>query len=216
MNSSNYNLKTVIVGNTGVGKSCLIQKYTRDQFIPFHETTIGVDFAIKHLKIPLFSQLYNVKMQLWDTAGQEKFRAITQSYYRNCCAAVVVFDLTNIESFNSLDYWINTIREGCGLDTNIIIIGNKSDMTGHLVTEDEIRQKAIYYNVKYFLTSAKELDTTSIPFNIVAQDVLLKVTSNPYTNYPGARKIELQQKNNSFSINSERPKKIKRNKCCVN
>lgn len=216
MNSSNYNLKTVIVGNTGVGKSCLIQKYTRDQFIPFHETTIGVDFAIKHLKIPLFSQLYNVKMQLWDTAGQEKFRAITQSYYRNCCAAVVVFDLTNIESFNSIDYWINAIREGCGLDTNIIIIGNKSDMTGHMVTEDEIRKKALYYNVKFFLTSAKELDTTSIPFNIVAQDVLLKVTSNPYTSYPGARKIESQTKNNGFSITSEKPKKIKRNKCCRN
>ena len=88
-------------------------------------------------------------------------------------------------------------------------------MTGHLVTEDEIRQKATYYNVKYFLTSAKELDTTSIPFNIVAQDVLLKVTSNPYTNYPGARKIESQTKNNGFSITSERPKR-KRNRCCRN
>jgi small GTP-binding protein len=216
MNSSNYNLKTVIVGNTGVGKSCLIQKYTRDQFVPFHETTIGVDFAIKHLKIPLFSKLYNVKMQLWDTAGQEKFRAITQSYYRNCCAAVVVFDLTNIESFNSIDYWINSIREGCGIDTNIIIIGNKSDMQGQLVSESNLREKAIYFNVKYFLTSAKELDTTSIPFNIVAQDVLLKVTSNPNTTYPGARKIESQQKNNGFSINFEKPKKIKRNKCCIN
>jgi len=89
-------------------------------------------------------------------------------------------------------------------------------MKGQLVSESNLREKAIYFNVKYFLTSAKELDTTSIPFNIVAQDVLLKVTSNPNTTYPGARKIESQQKNNGFSINFEKPKKIKRNKCCIN
>ena len=83
MNSSDYILKTVIVGNTGVGKSCLIQKYTRDQFISFHETTIGVDFATKHLRIPLFNRLYNIKLQLWDTAGQEKFKNMVRAYYRN-------------------------------------------------------------------------------------------------------------------------------------
>ncbi len=215
MNSSDYILKTVIVGNTGVGKSCLIQKYTRDQFISFHETTIGVDFAIKHLRIPLFNRLYNIKLQLWDTAGQEKFRAITQSYYRNCSAAVVVFDLTNLDSFKAVDYWIKNIKEGCGYDTNIIIIGNKADMKDHVVTEEEIRQKAIYHDVKYFITSAKQLDTTSIPFNIVAQDVLMKVYSNPDINYPGVKKIALDKKNGAFSITAEKPRR-RRFKCCRN
>ena len=217
MNSSDYIFKTVIVGNTGVGKSCLIQKYTRDQFIAYHETTIGVDFAIKKLKIPLFSELYNVKLQLWDTAGQEKFRAITQSYYKNCCSAVVVFDLTNRESFDAVDYWIDNIRTGCGIDTNIIIIGNKSDMDGQIINEQEILEKARSYNVKYFITSAKnELDTTSIPFNIVTQDVLLKVISNPTISYPGVKRMADPNTNGVLSLSNTKKNKSRKAKCCRN
>ena len=208
---SHYIFKTVIVGNTGVGKSCLLQKYTRDQFVSFHETTIGVDFATKQLKIPMNSELYNIKLQLWDTAGQEKFRSITQTYYRNCCAAVVVFDLTNKESFDSIYYWINSIKNGCGNDVNIILVGNKSDLDEQVVSDNEIKTVAFQYGLKYFITSAKELDTTSIAFNILAQDVLFRIKNEPNHNMAGIR--DLTHQKNKY-VNLETYKKRKRISCC--
>jgi small GTP-binding protein len=211
---SDYIFKTVIIGNTGVGKSCLLQKYTRDQFISYHETTIGVDFATKQLKIPLNGHLYNIKLQLWDTAGQEKFRSITQTYYRNCCAAIVVFDLTNRESFEKSQYWIDTIINGCGNDTTIILVGNKSDLEDdRVITEDEINEFSRQYNIKYFITSAKELDTTSIAFNILAQDVLFKIIQNPNSDLPGIRNIRRELRRDTISLSNSR-KKTRKLPCC--
>lgn len=212
--STDFIFKTVIVGNTGVGKSCLLQRYTRDQFIAYHESTIGVDFATKELKIPLNNELHTIKFQLWDTAGQEKFRSITLSYYRNCCAAVVVCDLTNRESFDSIDYWIDNIKDGCGAFLELIIIGNKSDLDGRVVSEYELKEKADKYNIKYYVTSAKKFDATNIPFNILAQDVLEKVKKNPHTVFEGVKYIRQNQEMANLMIGQKRTKKI--HKCCRN
>jgi len=170
-----YTFKIIIVGNTGVGKSSLLLRYTRDTFMKYHETTIGVDFATRLIDVPFNNEIVPIKLQLWDTAGQEKFRTITKSYYRNCCAAIIVFDLTNRSSFESIDYWVDSVIEGAGENTSIILIGNKSDLDNREISSDEIDAVIHKYNIKYFETSAKQLDTTSIAFNILAQDVLLRV-----------------------------------------
>lgn len=212
--STDFIFKTVIVGNTGVGKSCLLQRYTRDQFIAYHESTIGVDFATKELKIPLNNELHTVKFQLWDTAGQERFRSITLSYYRNCCAAVVVCDLSNRESFDSVDYWVQNIKDGCGAFLELIIIGNKSDLDERVVNEYELKEKADKYGIKYYLTSAKKFDTTNIPFNILAQDVLIKVKKNPNMIFEGVTYKKCDQELTNFIVHNKRKKNFR--KCCNN
>ena len=211
--NTDFIFKTVIVGNTGVGKSCLLQRYIRDQFIAYHESTIGVDFATKELKIPLNNELHTVKFQLWDTAGQERFRSITLSYYRNCCAAIVVCDLTNRESFDSIDYWIENIKQGCGDFLELIIIGNKFDLAEQAISEYELREKAAEHGVKYYLTSAKKFDTTNIPFNILAQDVLMKVKNNPNMLFEGVTFKQQNQKLGNLMIDQKRKKK-RFQKCC--
>jgi|TARA_B110000971_G_C19885066_1_gene442580 small GTP-binding protein len=170
-----YTFKIIIVGNTGVGKSSLLLKYTRNTFSKHHETTIGVDFATKMIDIPINGEIVPVKLQLWDTAGQEKFRTITNSYYRNCCAAIIVFDLTNRDSFTSVHYWIDNVINGAGENTTIILIGNKCDLDNREVSESDILALINQYDIKYFETSATQQDTTCIAFNILAQDVLLRV-----------------------------------------
>ena len=212
--STDFIFKTVIVGNTGVGKSCLLHRYIRDEFIPYHESTIGVDFATKELKIPLNNELHTIKFQLWDTAGQEKFRSITLSYYRNCCAAVVVCDLTNRESFDNIDYWIDNIKDGCGDFLELIIIGNKSDLDGRVISEYELKEKADNYGIKYYITSAKKIDTSTIAFNMLAQDVLMKVKNNPNMVFEGVTYKKHNRELANLMIDHKRKKRFR--KCCNN
>lgn len=212
--NTDFIFKTVIVGNTGVGKSCLLQRYIRDQFIAYHESTIGVDFATKELKIPLNNELHTVKFQLWDTAGQERFRSITLSYYRNCCAAIVVCDLTNRESFDSIDYWVENIKQGCGDFLELIIIGNKFDLAEQAISEYELREKAVEHGVKYYITSAKTLDTTNIAFNMLAQDVLIKVKKNPNMEFKGVTYTKKRQDTANLILDRRRIRRF--SKCCRN
>merc|ERR1711915_365213 len=119
----NYLFKVVLVGDSGVGKSCLLSRYAWDQFSLDTKSTIGVEFATKSVQI----QGQTVKAQLWDTAGQERYRAITTAYYRDALGAIVVFDITNEDTFKSVEDWIRDIRNSTR-DACIILVGNKSDL----------------------------------------------------------------------------------------
>lgn len=219
MNSitKNFLFKIIIVGPAGVGKSSLLLKYTKDEFERDYNVTIGVDFASKCVEIPTNNnQIKSVKLQLWDTAGQEKFKTITKSYYRGCSGGIIVFDVTNRESYENIDNWIKTIREECAIDTTIILVGNKIDKTEREVTYKEASSYAENIGLKYFETSAKELDSTGVAFNILAQDILNK-TIEVYPNLPtGVREYD-NPYNQSMNISLDKPLRKNRvkNKCCI-
>ncbi|XP_063726495.1 uncharacterized protein LOC134854249 [Symsagittifera roscoffensis] len=151
-----YVFKVLLVGDSMVGKSSLVLRYAKDEFKLDFITTIGVDFLTK------FEDFDGTKvvMQIWDTAGQSRFRSITSSYYRGAHAVAVVFDLTSRKSFSSVPSWINDVRGMAKTDIPVLLIGNKSDLeVMREVTTVEAQTLADHHNFKalfhFLLFSAK-------------------------------------------------------------
>ncbi|XP_017399982.2 ras-related protein Rab-2B [Cebus imitator] len=117
-----YLFKYIIIGDTGVGKSCLLLQFTDKRFQPVHDLTIGVEFGARMVNI----DGKQIKLQIWDTAGQESFRSITRSYYRGAAGALLVYDITRRETFNHLTSWLEDARQHSSSNMVIMLIGNKS------------------------------------------------------------------------------------------
>jgi Ras-related protein Rab-2A len=144
--------KYIIVGDSGVGKSCLMIKFINNKFNTIHDLTITVDFGIYIHKI----NNDDIKIQIWDTAGQESFRSITRSYYRGALVSIIVFDITNKKSFENIKNWYRDIIENT-TDNIIILVGNKIDLENHrTVSFEEAMLFASSNNMKYYETSAKD------------------------------------------------------------
>merc|ERR1712127_416980 len=118
-----YLFKYIIIGDTGVGKSCLLLQFTDKRFRQQHDLTIGVEFGSRTVKI----NNKNIKLQIWDTAGQESFKSITRSYYRGAAGALLVYDITRRDTFTHLTRWLEEVRQNGNPDMTIMLIGNKSD-----------------------------------------------------------------------------------------
>uniref|UniRef100_A0A6A7FRL7 Ras-related protein Rab-43 n=1 Tax=Hirondellea gigas TaxID=1518452 RepID=A0A6A7FRL7_9CRUS len=116
--------KVVVIGDCGVGKTCVVQRFKAGTYAERHGNTIGVDFSMKTVAI----DGKKVKLQIWDTAGQERFRTITQSYYRSANGVIMVYDITKRSSFLSIQRWMEEVRKYTHPQVAIILIGNKSDM----------------------------------------------------------------------------------------
>jgi len=119
-----YLFKYIIIGDTGVGKSCLLLQFTDKRFQPVHDLTIGVEFGARMINI----EGKQIKLQIWDTAGQEAFRSITRSYYRGAAGALLVYDITRRDTFNHLTTWLEDARQHSNSNMVIMLIGNKSDL----------------------------------------------------------------------------------------
>ena len=118
-------IKLLMIGDSGVGKTCLLLRYANDSFSPTFITTIGIDFKIKNVDI----DGTRIKLQIWDTAGQERFRTITTSYFRGAQGILLVYDVTDRRSFESIRNWISQIQQHADVHVNKILVGNKCDMT---------------------------------------------------------------------------------------
>ncbi|KAI9577814.1 hypothetical protein GQX74_011001 [Glossina fuscipes] len=116
-----YLFKYIIIGDTGVGKSCLLLQFTDKRFQPVHDLTIGVEFGARMITI----DGKQIKLQIWDTAGQEAFRSITRSYYRGAAGALLVYDITRRDTFNHLTTWLEDARQHSNSNMVIMLIGNK-------------------------------------------------------------------------------------------
>ena len=164
-----YIFKLILIGNSGVGKSCILQRYIKHTFEESYKCTIGVDFLMKSIVI----NGQTVKLQLWDTAGQEKYKSMASSYYRGANVALIVFDITNHESFDALPLWIENFYKNGPEQKNIILIGNKNDLTDlRQVTQKEAEAFSETNNMMYFETSAKEGDNIEYIFNYAAEKLL--------------------------------------------
>ncbi|CAF2580616.1 unnamed protein product [Rotaria sp. Silwood2] len=147
-----WSFKILLIGDSGVGKTCLMFRFADNMFAETFTPTIGIDFKIKTLRV----RDKTVKLQLWDTAGQEKFFNITRSYYRNADAILLVYDRTDASSFQNIARWMRNIDENAPDDVIRILVGNKSDLHDRLiVSTHEGKLLADKFRVDFFETSAK-------------------------------------------------------------
>ena len=116
--------RVIIVGDTGVGKSCLLLRFSEDRFNENHDVTIGVEFGTRTLKIDDQA----IKLQIWDTAGQESYRSITRSFYRRADGVILVYDVTARHTFENCKHWMDEIKQNTNSDVVIYLIGNQADL----------------------------------------------------------------------------------------
>ncbi|CAD5190482.1 ras-related protein Rab11B [Musa acuminata AAA Group] len=148
-----YLFKVVLIGDSGVGKSNLLSRFTRNEFSLESKSTIGVEFATRTIRV----DEKVVKAQIWDTAGQERYRAITSAYYRGAVGALVVYDITRHVTFESVERWLKELREHTDSSTIIMLVGNKADLR-HLraVSTEDAKDFAERENSFFMETSALE------------------------------------------------------------
>lgn len=168
--SSSY--KIVVVGSSGVGKTALVQRLADGSFTGDNQTTIGVEFKTYPCKVGSD----NVKLNIWDTAGQEKFRSVSKAYFRNAVGAILVFAFNDHESFDDLDGWMNDLLGLCAPNAVIILVGNKTDLTDtRTVSTSEAQSFADRYKIEFFQTSALTADNVQETFIRMATKVHEKV-----------------------------------------
>ncbi|EGC34480.1 hypothetical protein DICPUDRAFT_92215 [Dictyostelium purpureum] len=147
-----YIFKYIIIGDMGVGKSCLLHQFTENKFVPDSPHTIGVEFGTRIVDV----NNKKIKLQIWDTAGQERFRAVTRSYYRGAAGALLVYDITRRITYNHLTTWLTDARNLTNPNTVIMLIGNKKDLDGQRdVTFEEASAFAKQNGLIFVESSAK-------------------------------------------------------------
>jgi Ras-related protein Rab-8A len=184
-----YLIKLLLIGDSGVGKSCLLLRFSDDSFTPSFITTIGIDFKIRTIDL----EGKRIKLQIWDTAGQERFRTITTAYYRGAMGILLVYDVTDEKSFNNIRNWIRNIEQHATESVNKILIGNKCDMVEKKVV-DSARGKALAdeYGIKFLETSAKNSINVEEAFITLAKDIKKRLIDNTEPNPNPAEKGKIQ------------------------
>ena len=205
-NSYFYLLKLILVGRSGVGKSCLLLRYCDDTFTDSYITTIGVDFKIQTIEI----EEKKIKLQIWDTAGQERFRTTTTSYYRGVHGALLVYDVTDESSFNEAikgDY--NTILRNASEGTNILLVGNKCDLLEKKIIEFKRGKKfADDEKILFIETSAKSNINVDDAFLLLASNIVNRIKNIPKLTY---NKVNVNNNNN----NNNKDKGKKKSFCLI-
>ncbi|XP_065192618.1 ras-related protein Rab-8B-like [Sycon ciliatum] len=164
--------KLLLIGDSGVGKTCILFRFSEDAFNSTFISTIGIDFKIRTIEL----DGKKIKLQIWDTAGQERFRTITTAYYRGAMGIMLVYDITNDKSFDNIKNWIRNIEEHASADVERMILGNKCDMDEkRTVSKERGEQLAVEYGVKFMETSAKASINVEESFIMLARDIKTKM-----------------------------------------
>ena len=163
--------KILTIGESGVGKTCILRRFVENKFLKNHLATIGIDFKTKTLNI----NNQEIKLKIWDTAGQERFRNITTQYYKGADGIVLVYDVTDEASYEKIKDWMdqilsNTQQEEIGL----VLLGNKCDMEPRNVTEDQGKKMAEELKISYFETSALNGQGIKEAFEQLTRDIMKK------------------------------------------
>ena len=171
--SAKYIIKIVTLGDSMVGKTSIVYRYFENKFNESILSTIGIDFKTKYIKVRDAS----VKVVIWDTAGQEKFRNIAKQYYQGANGVLLVFDISNRKSFERIEYWLNEIKENNKIDSMyVIIVANKTDLINQrVVSRDEAEKYAEKNNISYFEVSAKTGKGVAEMFNNVTKGTIDKI-----------------------------------------
>ena len=208
-------LKIILLGDAGVGKTSISGRYIDSTFKDNYQATLQVE---KRMKIINEDDKTSVRLNIWDTAGQEKFRSITRQFYRDCHGAFIVFDLTKKSSFNELKNWMDELKTHGNDDTVIIILANKSDLTTEReISEEEIKNK-INNKYKYFEVSAKTGNNISLAFDEMKKLIMQKIKKNEEIENnlkSGKKKLSKEEKKRAQSLDEIKENVNKQeSKCC--
>ena len=191
--------KILLLGDCAVGKSCLLLRYCDDSFQEAHLTTIGLDFRLKTINL---KDDRKVKIQIWDTAGEDRFRSITRNYYKGAKGILLIFDVTDKETFTHVRDWIERIHEESPEGITICLVGNKIDMNeSRVISNEEGKKIADEFKIPYFETSAKS--------NIGVEEVFTYLVKEVDTIYMNEHKEEVGRK----TVLNQKTKN-KKKKCC--
>jgi len=167
-----YLFKLLLIGDSGVGKTCVLFRFSEDAFNSTFISTIGIDFKIRTIDL----DGKKIKLQIWDTAGQERFRTITTAYYRGAMGIMLVYDITNEKSFDNIKNWIRNIEEHASSDVEKMVLGNKCDMNDRRqVTKEKGEALAVEFGIKFMETSAKASINVDEAFISLARDIKAKM-----------------------------------------
>eukprot|EP00128_Syssomonas_multiformis_P008031 Colp12_sorted_trinity150504_noHs@12867 len=169
-----YLFKIVLIGDSGVGKSNLLSRFTRNVFNAESKSTVGVEFATSNIKI----KDKKIRAQIWDTAGQERYRAITSTYYRVAVGALLVYDISKEQSFANCERWLKDLRDNADKEIVIMLVGNKTDLRkSHLeqVTTSQGEQFANEHRLMFMETSALDSSGVESAFKEIITNIFNKV-----------------------------------------
>ena len=215
-----YLFKYIIIGDCNVGKTNLLHRFAHGKFKNEYHSTIGVEFAAKNIEIE--NKIYRI--QIWDTAGQEKFSSITRNYYKNSVCTLIVYDITCRNSFNEVKNWIEDCKKVCSKDVYMVLIGNKSDLEEQrVITKEEGEELAEELRIEFFETSAKDGTNVEEVFLKSANEIAKRLDEGLYDLNDEACGIRLgnksnenqsQNQNNKQKLDAKKVKEKKKKKFC--
>ncbi len=183
-----YVVKIIIIGNQSVGKTNIVTRYVKGEFSEDYMITIGMDFLTCNLK----SDDKIFKLRLWDTAGSEKFRSITKGYYSNTCCALIVYDITNQNSFDSVKHWIEDVKNYTDKDTHLVLVGNKIDLKDQRkISKEDGQNLATQNGMDFYESSALTGENINNIFEGICKYVNQKIDEG---------KIDLNDPSNGISV----------------
>ncbi|XP_072249634.1 ras-related protein Rab-25b [Leuresthes tenuis] len=200
----NFVFKVVLIGESGVGKSNLLSRFTKNEFSHDSRTTIGVEFSTRTVQLSGFT----IKAQIWDTAGLERYRAITSAYYRGAVGALLVYDITKYLTYESVERWLKELYDHADPHIVVMLVGNKTDLESERsVPTEEAKDFAEKKGLLFLETSALESTNVEAAFNSVLAEIHKKVSSKEVVR----GSIKAVSLNNSEAKNTEEKKA-----CCRN
>ncbi|XP_042346054.1 ras-related protein Rab-25b [Plectropomus leopardus] len=177
----NFVFKVVLIGESGVGKSNLLSRFTKNEFNHDSRTTIGVEFSTRTVQLSGFT----IKAQIWDTAGLERYRAITSAYYRGAVGALLVYDITKHLTYESVERWLKELYDHAEAHIVVMLVGNKTDLESERsVPTEEAKDYAEKHGLLFLETSALESTNVDAAFNNVLAEIHRKVSSKQVTRGP--------------------------------
>ncbi|KAH6949816.1 ras family protein [Fusarium avenaceum] len=179
-----FSLKFVLIGDSGVGKSNLLSRFTRNEFNLDSKSTIGVEFATRSIQV----DSKTIKAQIWDTAGQERYRAITSAYYRGAVGALLVYDISKHQTYENVTRWLKELRDHADANIVIMLVGNKSDLR-HLraVPTEEAKSFASENHLSFIETSALDASNVELAFQNILTEIYRIVSSKALDSGEGAQ-----------------------------
>ena len=200
-------IKVILIGDSGVGKTNIMSKFLKNQFLENSKATVGVEFGSK-----LFiHENHKIKAQIWDTAGQEKYKAITGAYYKGSKGALVIYDITRKDTFSNIDKWVNDLKTTGDPKITIIIIGNKNDLADRRqVTKEEGEERAKSFGCAFLETSAFSGDNIDKAFDIMVKEIYEKFSSDT----GGDEQLSPGEKVEDIKLDKEKASDKKKKKCC--
>ncbi|KAI8325153.1 GTP-binding protein ypt1 [Martensiomyces pterosporus] len=197
-----YLFKLLLIGDSGVGKSCLLLRFADDTYTESYISTIGVDFKIRTIEL----EGKTVKLQIWDTAGQERFRTITSSYYRGAHGIIVVYDVTDNETFGNVKQWLQEIDRYASEGVNKLLVGNKCDLAdARQVDYTAAKEFADGLSISFLETSAKDSTNVEQAFLTMAKQIKDRM---------GASNVQQQQQKKQVNLSQAQNVQQSNGGCC--